>query len=254
MKTRIGLIGAGVIGRALFECVQGLDTAEIKYVLVGNRSERTGIDALDGLRTSNVEEALAHDVDIVVEAAHPAVLAAIGTSILARSDLCGFSCTALADPECEKAIRAAAADSGSHFFLPHGAILGLDGLTDGRDLLETVTITTTKSGRSLGVAADARGTIFDGSTRDACKVFPRNVNVHAAVALSGIGFDRTRSIVVADPDTTEMKHHIAAVAEGMAWEIAVRSTSLGGVSGSFTPRSATGSLRRILGLLSITNV
>lgn len=171
----------------------------------------------------------------------------LGPDILSASDLCGFSCSALADSAVETALRSAAVRSGRRFFVPHGAILGLDGLLDGRGQIEKIVVTTTKNGTSLGQAADAEGTLFDGSTRDACVRFPRNVNVHAAVAFAGIGFDRTRSIVVADPATKAMRHHIAVSGKGLEWEISVSSQSLGGVTGSYTPNSAIGSLKRILG-------
>eukprot|EP00494_Astrolonche_serrata_P018071 UN18262 len=41
--------------------------------------------------------------------------------------------------------------------------------------------------------------LYDGPTRAVCAHYPRNVNSHAATALAGIGFDRTRSILIADP-------------------------------------------------------
>lgn len=34
------------------------------------------------------------------------------------------------------------------FYIPHGAILGLDGVFDGRKVLQKVTITTTKNRRT----------------------------------------------------------------------------------------------------------
>jgi aspartate dehydrogenase len=42
-------------------------------------------------------------------------------------------------------------------------------------------------------------TLFEGSARDGVPHFPANVNIAAALSLAGIGFDRTRLTVVADP-------------------------------------------------------
>jgi len=251
----IGIIGAGVIGRALFDHIQALGEVNVDYVLASSGRDKPGRDpAMANLIVDDLDEAIARKVDLVLEAATPDLLASAGPRILAHSDLCGFSCSALSDPVVEKAIQDAAAKAGTRFFLPHGAVLGLDGLMDGRDQIDEVVITTTKSGPSLGEAAETRGVVFEGSARDACARFPRNVNVHAAVALAGIGFDRTRSVVVADPNTKAMKHHIAVSGKGLQWEITVSSTSLGGVTGAYTPKSAIGSLTRILGRSTFANV
>lgn len=243
----IGIIGAGVIGRKLFDYVIGTKGLDVAYVLVSDKSKYADNADLAPFIIDSGDEALAKQPDLALEAATPSLLAQLGPRILEHSDLCGFSCSALADPAVEATIHASATANGHRFFVPHGAVLALDGLRDGREQIEEVVITTTKSGKSLGEAVDAKGTLFDGPTREACLRFPRNVNVHAAVAFAGIGFDRTRSVVVADPDTKAMRHHIAVTGKGLAWEISISSQSLGGVTGSYTPASAVGSLKRILG-------
>lgn len=242
----IGIIGAGAIGRRLFDYTRGVDGLEIAYVLVSDKTKHEASPMSDFI-IDDADLAIEKAPDLVLECATPQLLASLGPAILGRSDLCGFSCSALAATAVETALRAAAEKNGKRFFVPHGAILGLDGLRDGRDQIETVVITTTKSGKSLGEAPDAQGILFDGSAREACLRFPRNVNVHAAVAFAGVGFDRTRSVVIADPNTKVMRHHIAVSGAGLEWEISVSSQSLGGVTGSYTPASAIGSLKRIIG-------
>ena len=81
----------------------------------------------------------------------------------------------------------------------------------------------------------------------ATELFPRNVNVHAAVALAGIGFDRTRSKITADPSVDTNTHIIHLAGDGIDFEIRVSSFSEGGVSGKYVPLSACGSLDRVLG-------
>lgn len=247
MKTnriRIGIIGAGTVARAIIDDLRAAGLAEIAYVLTSGRERPSGLG--DAAWLVDPDEALAQPVDLVVEAAVPEAVKRLAPAILQASDLCSFSCTAMADRALEAAVRHAAAQSGRRLYVPHGAVLGLDGLTDGRDLLESVLVTTTKSGKSFGLGPDAAGVVFEGSTREACERFPRNVNVHAAVALAGIGFDRTRSRIVAVPDEPTMQHRIEAGGPGLAWDIRVSSRSLGGVTGSYTPASAAGSVRRII--------
>lgn len=257
MKYRkIGIIGAGRIGRSIYGEVARSRVAEVAYVLVSGKNVASARD-LDGLDPAllvyDLDEAMARPVDLVLEAAHADVLASVAPRVLKSADLCGFSCSALARPEVERAIEEGCRANGTRFFLPHGAILGLDGLVDGRDCIEDVTITTTKSASGLGLESGVSGVVFEGSARKACRKFPRNVNVHAAIAIAGIGFDRTKSIVVAKPDTEEMRHRIQVLGQGFAWDFSVASHSLGGVTGAYTPKSAAGSVRRILASGGIVN-
>ena len=243
---RVGIIGAGTIGKALFAYVQSSGVATVDYLLVSDAGKKRDFDTGSAQILDDVETALARKVDLVIEAAMAGNVRDMAPRALLDSDFCAFSCTALADKATEDAVRAACAQSGRSFYVPHGAVLGLDGISDGRDLIESVTITTTKSGQSMGLAADAEGVVFEGSTREVCARFPRNVNVHAALALAGIGFDRTRSRVIAQPGLKDNIHRIEIAGQGFDWGLDVSSRSLGGVTGAYTPMSAVGSVKRIL--------
>ena len=94
-------------------------------------------------------------------------------------------------------------------------------------------ITTTLAGKTL------ENPILPGSGR--------NVNVHAALALAGIGFDKTHSKIVADPSVNTNTHEIHIVGKGIDFTIRVSSFSEGGVSGKYVPLSACGSLDRVIG-------
>jgi predicted dinucleotide-utilizing enzyme len=83
-------------------------------------------------------------VDLVFEAAHADELAAIAPRVRASSDLCGFRYSALSRPDVECTVTESCQANGTQFFVPHGAILGLDRIVDGRDCIEEVNITTTK--------------------------------------------------------------------------------------------------------------
>jgi aspartate dehydrogenase len=55
--------------------------------------------------------------------------------------------------------------------------------------------------------------IFEGSAREACRGFPANVNVSAALSLAGIGAERTRIRIIAVPGGTRNVHDIEVVGE-----------------------------------------
>lgn len=85
--------------------------------------------------------------------------------------------------------------------------------------------------------------LFEGTARDICPLFPRNVNSHAAVALAGIGFDRTRSVLIADP-ALEVSI-IELEARGGGVEISIRRENpMAGVSGVMTLMSSLASIGR----------
>ena len=167
--------------------------------------------------------------------------------ILPCCSIMPFSMTAFRDDGLREQAKELCERYGTNVFLPHGAILGLDGIFDGRDVLKEVSVETIKNPKSLGRDDKEVTVLFEGTTRKATELFPRNVNVHAAVALAGIGFDRTRSKITADPSVDTNTHIIHLAGDGIDFEIRVSSFSEGGVSGKYVPLSACGSLDRVLG-------
>ena len=196
-------------------------------------------------RVTQQSDLFERPADLVVEAVTADVLKMVALGIVERSDMLLFSVTALADDAFRSALEAAAIKHGRKVFLPHGAIVGLDGLVDAGPTLESVTVTTTKSPASLGLPPDALTVVYEGPVREACTRFPRNVNVHAAVALAGLGFDRTFSRIVADPAVSTNHHVLEITGTGYRFRIEVSSESGGKVTGAYTPQSALGTVRRI---------
>ena len=243
---RIGVLGAGSIGGFLARNVLAGavgDAAELSYVFDIDENQLQEFPAR--CRVTQQSDLFESPVDLVVEAVTADVLKTVALRIVERSDLLLFSVTSLADDVFRSALEAGAIKHGRKVFLPHGAIVGLDGLVDAGPTLEAVTVTTTKSPASLGLLHDVLTVVYEGPVREACVQFPRNVNVHAAVALAGLGFDRTISRIVADPDVSANRHVIEITGTGYHIRIDVSSEAGGKITGAYTPQSALGTVRRI---------
>lgn len=242
MKKLI-IFGAGKIGRTIIADITKHKLALIKFVYDPFATD----EQINGVP---VKKTLSEDdfngVDLIVEAATPEVVKEQAEVVLKYCDMMTFSLTAFANDNFRKKVETLCEECGTSLYMPHGAILGLDGIADGRDAFTEIRIETIKNPKALGRSDKERTVLYEGSTREATKLFPRNVNVHAAVALAGIGFDKTVSKITSDPEVNTNTHIITLKGPGVDFRINVSSFSEGGVSGKYVPLSACGSLERVL--------
>jgi aspartate dehydrogenase len=222
---RVGLLGAGAIGMAVVQAFEARKVAShtLASILVRPRQVEA-LKRLNGgtLVTDDPAEFLDAPTDVVVEAiGHDATLT-LGPSILERGrDVYLMSVGVLADQAVRTRFREAAALHAARVVIPSGALAGFDGLRalsklDGCE----VTYTSTKPPSAWdGTPGEdlirARGPdevveIFDGPAALAALQFPKNANLAAAVALAGVGFERTRVRLVSDPNCLENVGEIEA--------------------------------------------
>ncbi|NJD19891.1 MAG: DUF108 domain-containing protein [Gemmatimonadetes bacterium] len=242
---RVGLVGCGTIGSRIARRIHEDRLADLDFVCDLD-PERAHAAAPRAEVLTDLGRGGGRGVDLVIEAANAEVVRAIALDVLARCDFLPFTLTALHDDAFREAVRARCREAGTRLLVPHGGVLGLDGVFAGRSVIQQVTFRTTKHPRNLGLDPAASGVIYDGPTRGACARLPRNVNVHAAFALMGVGFDRQRSIVVADPSSKEMRHEITVTGPGIEWRVTIASVPTGEVTGSYTPESAASTVARVL--------
>lgn len=247
MKRQVALIGFGTIGQYLFRQLSSQDDVKVTCVYETNKETmKTVPDNLVVGSPGEFEKLLADGkIDLVIETATQQAVVDLAPKILEHSDMVVFSTTAFADEQFETKALELCSKFSRKIYIPHGAILGLDGIRDGRDKLESVMITTIKKPVNLGSTATERTVLFEGPTRAACKLYPRNVNVHASIAIAGLGFDKTRSRIIADPDSEGNVHIIEIAAEGVRFKIEICSIPLGLVTGAYTPVSAYHSVNKI---------
>jgi aspartate dehydrogenase len=223
---RIALLGAGTIARLVLEHIRRGKLPGVDVVVVAARQGSvraaavgrefgtemvTGLAALLAARPEAVLEAASHDA--VREYLVPLLDSGIKVVVL--------SAGALADDSLRNSAERAAARSGAQLYVPSGGIGGLDAIKAACIAgVEEVSIQVAKPPAAwkgipfvaqLGVDLDRLATprvLFDGSARDGVPHFPQNVNIAAVLSMAGIGFDRTRLRVVADPALTFNTHTI----------------------------------------------
>lgn len=215
---RVGLIGLGAIGGAVARLVaeRPADAAIVGVLVRDTGRARAAATTFPLVATPDA--LLALRPAIVVEAGGHAALSAHGPTILRSGcDLLAVSVGALADPAIHDTLLAAAHDGGGRIIIASGAIGALDALAAAAlGGLDRVTHTTRKPAHTLlptdeAAALTAAREIFCGSAREGALRFPESINVAAAVALAGIGFDRTEVRVIADPAVTRNGHEVKAV-------------------------------------------
>jgi aspartate dehydrogenase len=222
MATKsIGIVGCGAIGRALLKAVES-GRLSVRIAGVTSRTEKSARGFLSSLRNPppylELRELIGAS-DLIMEAAGGSVVPELAEKVFAEGkELMVISAGALLDhPEIIEESRR----TGCRLYVPSGAIAGLDGIKSACvGQITHVTMTTRKppnglegapylvhKGISLADLAEEKE-VFSGNAREACKGFPANVNVSAAVSLAGIGPDKTRIRIVAVPGLQRNCHDI----------------------------------------------
>ncbi len=248
---KISFLGNGNIANSIIRTLKGKDIGEIVFIQDINAIEGK-MDGIDIVNTPSEERY--KEIDLVIECATASALEENIEYILKNANLMMFSITALSSPGFEEKLYALAKQYNRKVYIPHGAIFGLDGIKDGRENWDSITIETIKSPKSLGRENELRQVVFEGSTREACKQYPRNVNVHAAIAIAGIGFDRTISKIISDPSVNTNSHNVIISGKGIDIKMNISSYTEGGVSGMYTLLSAANSVCNLLDEGKIINI
>ncbi len=250
--TRIGLIGYGQIGGAVHQMIDKDPDNGMEVVFVHDQiAER-----LAGLPPELVLADLAwfeeKSPDLMVEMAHPDVTRQWGTTILEKTNYMFISVTALADEGMEEKLKEVTHQHGTRVFVPHGGVVGMDALLENRDVWEEVHVVMKKPPKNVdceraGIDPDSitgEKVLYDGPTRGICPIFPRNVNTHAAIAYAGIGFDRTHSLLIVNPEWDKASVAVHATGPGLELEVE-RIEGITGVTGASTPASIYNTVQMI---------
>lgn len=257
----LGAIGLAV-ARRLDEGIPGLSLAAVS----ARDTARATIRMAGFCRTVPVvpPAELAKKADIIVECAPAVVFAEIAeAAILAGRILVPASVGALLSrPD----LIEAAEESGARIIVPTGALLGLDAVRAAAEgTIHSVTMVTRKPPAGLagapylaergislaGLSAPLK--VFEGTAREGARGFPANVNVAAALGLAGIGPDRTRLEIWADPNVTRNTHTIEVDADSARFTMTIENvpSAENPRTGKITALSVIAALRGLVATLKI---
>ena len=233
---RIAIAGLGSIGKALArKLADGVPGIELACVAARDEEKAGGWLDEEGIEVPIValDDFPAH-ADLAVECAPAAILDKICRPMLtAGKQVMVLSCGALLPrPELLDLAKA----NGGRIIVPTGGLLGLDAVAAAAEgTIHSVRMTTRKPPNGLAGAPhlvnnaisveglNEAKLVFSGTARDAAAGFPANVNVVAALAMAGIGPDRTMIDIWADPTKTRNCHVIEVDADSASFTLSIEN-------------------------------
>jgi aspartate dehydrogenase len=257
--TRVAIAGLGAIGRVLArKLADGVPGLALTCAATGDRSK-----AAEWLKAQNVccplvePEAFPDLADLAVECAPASAFERICRPMLEKGkQVMVLSAGALLPrPDLVELAK----ERGGQIIVPTGALLGLDAVTAASEgEIRSVRMITRKPPLGLkgapfleknGISVEGLNQakrVFSGSAREAAAGFPANVNVAAALALAGIGPDRTMVEVWADPALERNCHTIEVDSDSSRFTLSIENVpSENPKTGRITALSVLAALRKL---------
>lgn len=237
----IAIVGCGAIGAGLIESLKNDPKVCVDTVIVSPQSldsARQVLASLDSAATVVTHLDPAARPDWLVECAGHRALEEHVFPALERGIPCMLvSVGALSEPALALRLEAAARQGRTQVQLLPGAIGAIDALSAAKfGGLDSVVYTGCKPPSAWKNtpaqalfdldALDGATVIFDGTARDAARLYPKNANVAATLSLAGLGFDRTQVRLLADPALAENVHHVVAKGAFGEFELTLRGKPL----------------------------
>lgn len=236
---RIALVGWGAINRRVADLLTARNAGQIGIAAICLRDLADAVQTPPGAAVVTDPSELADlDLDFVVEAAGRAAVAEWAEPALRHASAVAIASTsALCDAALLDRLIAAAKANGSRLLIPPGALAGIDAIAAAAmlPLDEVVHRIVKPPGAWAGTPAEKAvplawlteaTTFFDGPAREAAAAYPQNANVAVISALAGIGLDRTRVCLVADPAAAGNRHELHAAGAFGRLDVTIENRAL----------------------------
>jgi aspartate dehydrogenase len=233
---KVGIAGLGAVGLEVGRRIEaGIPGLVLTAVSVRDvEKAKRNLPAVGSRVAVLPNEALAETCDLVVECLPPALFRAVASSAIERGRL--FMPLSVGQLLENWDLVERARETGARILVPTGALIGLDTVRAAAEgTIHSVTMITRKPPRGLegapylvehGISVkglNAAKKVFDGSAREGARGFPANVNVAAALSLAGIGPDKTRLEIWADPALERNTHRIEVDADTASFSMAIEN-------------------------------
>jgi len=228
----IGLIGSGAIGQYLLKKInkENHPALTIKNILVRNRDKYQTLEPeYDVELYTDIDEFLASDIDMVVEAANVRTVQSVLPEVLKKKDVTLISVGALVDEKLLAETINLTEEYDHQLHLPSGAIGGLDLIQNAKSYgnLDSVELTTRKPASSLvDENIDEETVVFKGKAVEAIEKYPKNMNVSIILSLAGLGIDQTNVRLIADPEADKNIHQIKLSGDFGEAELTIKNEPL----------------------------
>lgn len=264
---KVGIAGMGAIGLRVAQELQAGDIPGCMLAGFSARNARRATEANAQLAHPaehlSLSE-LAQSCDIVIESLPPQLFVDLAEPVIAAGKtLVVLSVSQLLD---QQALIDRAAETGARIVIPSGAILGLDAIKGAAvGTITSVVIETRKPVAGLLKAPYVAQLDIDltritepylilgGPVTEVARAFPANVNVAAAVSLAGIGPEKTRMEVWADPSLDRNLHTVRVTSDSSDFTMSIqnRPSPENPATGIITAQSVIALLRQKTAVLQV---
>ncbi len=213
MDKKVGIAGVGAIGSAVARAlIRGIDGFTLEAISDPNIVIDFGVDNTDF-------DTLLRRCDLVIECLPADIVPQLASKLFEEGkDIIFISAASLlVYPQILENLK----QSNSRAYVPSGALCGIDGVLAMKEMgINSALIASTKPPAGFNNAPyvvqnsiilddiSEKTLIFEGNALEAAKGFPANINVAATLSLAGIGAEKTRVEIWADPKASGNMHEI----------------------------------------------
>lgn len=259
---KIAFLGFGTISRILFEELSSDTESEVSFWgFLDPHVEEGSVNTHMMRKANDVGELIRSPAALIVEAAGQNVVEEYVPDLLkAGKDVLSMTVGAYLNEELLSKIEDLCRLEGSgSLYLPSGALPAVDMLRAvSLRRIDSVELITRKPYEALQGAPGLEEvkenslenreaiTIFHGDAKEAVRLFPKNANISATLSLAGIGADRTKVTIMADPSIERNIHKIVVKGEFGEFSAEVASNPSSNPKTSLTaPMSAVSLIKKL---------